>query len=50
MAAVAVHVVNNDVVAACDGYAVVLVDHDAVANLSVIGRSKIKAITVMRGR
>lgn len=36
MAAVAVHVIDRDVVAACYGYAVVLVDDDAVADYGVV--------------
>lgn len=39
MATVAVHVVDNDVIAARYGHAVVLVDDGAVANLGVISRS-----------
>lgn len=37
MAAVAIHVVNDDVVSAGNSYAVVLVDDDAVADLGVVG-------------
>jgi hypothetical protein len=36
MAAVAVHVVHNDVVAAGNGYAVVLVDDDTVTDLGIV--------------
>ena len=36
VAAIAVHVVDHDVVAACHGYAVVLVDDDAVADYGVV--------------
>lgn len=49
MAAVAVHVVNDDVVAAGDGDAVVLVNDDAIANFGIVGGTKVKTIAVMRG-
>jgi hypothetical protein len=42
MAAIAVHVVDDDVIAAGHGDAVILVEDDAVANLSVIGSSQIE--------
>lgn len=50
MAAVAVHVVDNNVVAACDGYTIILVDYDAVTDIGVVGRRKIEAIAVVRCR
>jgi hypothetical protein len=43
VAAVAVHVVDDDVVATGDGYAIVLVDDDAVADFGVVGGCKIEA-------
>jgi hypothetical protein len=43
VAAVTVHVVDNDVVAASHRDAVILVKHDAVANLSIVGSSQIEA-------
>lgn len=46
--AVAVHVVDNNVVTTSDCYTVILVDNDTVANLGIIGRGEIKAITVVR--
>ena len=47
MAAVAVHVVDQDVVSACNSHAVVLVYYDAVANLGIIGASQIESIAVV---
>ena len=49
VAAITVHVVDHDVVTAGDGDTVVLVDDNAVANLSVVGRGKVEAIAVVRG-
>ena len=43
MAAVAVHVVHDDVVSAGDSYAVVLVDDHAVADLGVVGSCQVEA-------
>lgn len=37
MAAIAVHVVDDNVVAAGDGYAVVLVDDDAITDFGIVG-------------
>jgi hypothetical protein len=41
--AVAIHVVDDDIVAAGHGNAVILVEDDAVTNLSVIGSSQVEA-------
>lgn len=49
MAAIAVHVVYNDVVTTSNRYAIVLVDDYAVADFSVVSGSKIETVTVMRG-
>lgn len=43
MAASAVHVVDEDVIATGYGDAVVLVDHDTVANFRVVRACKIEA-------
>jgi L-asparaginase II len=43
VAAVAVHVIDDDVVTTSHCHAVVLVDDDAVANFSVTGSSEVKA-------
>jgi hypothetical protein len=43
VAAVAVHVVDNDVVAASDSNAVVLVDDSAVTNLGVVASTQVEA-------
>lgn len=43
MAAVAVHVVYEDVVSAGYGDTVVLVDDDAVTDLGIVGRSEVEA-------
>lgn len=47
MTAVAVHVVNQDVVSACDSDTVVLVDNDAVTNCGVIGASQVESVAVV---
>lgn len=47
MTTVAVHVVHNDIVAAGDSDAVILVDDYAVANFGVVGGGKVKAVTVV---
>jgi len=44
VAAVAVHVVDEDVVAAGDGDAIILVDDNAVTNFGVIGGREIEAL------
>jgi hypothetical protein len=48
--AVAVHVVNNDVVSASNSNAVILVEDNRVANLGVVAGTQIEPITVMRSR
>lgn len=50
MAAVAVHVVDDDVVTASNCDTVILVDDYAIAHFGVVGRCKVKAVAVVRGR
>lgn len=47
MTAVAVHVVDQDIVSACDSDTVVLVDNHAVTNCGVIGASQVESVAVV---
>jgi hypothetical protein len=47
VATVAVHVVDHDVIAASDGYTVILIDDDTGANLGVVCGSEVEAVTVV---
>lgn len=50
MAAVAVHVIGDDVVSAGDGNAVVLVDDHTVVNRGVVAARESESIAVVRCR